>query len=1754
MKPFVRIANIPNFFGLAFCFLLFGLAAAVESRAATFTVTNTNDSGAGSLRQAITDANASGATDLIVFNIPGTGVKKIMPRTNLPLVAGSTTIDGTTQPGWAIGNLVIEISGENNTEASPVGLLVISQNDPDPSVIRGLVINRFSDTGIQIQDSENVTIEGCYIGTDASGSIDYGNNRGVRLLDTGAGFDQINILVGGDTPAERNLISGNDYRGIDVSSGTDIFIKGNYIGTDASGRYSVENGTGIKIFASGVMIGGASPAEGNVISGNLSGVSLDIRNHIVQNNYIGVAADGIAPLGNANGGLSLVNSDFVTRGGFQITSNIIAYNGFNQSNAYDVAGIVAFASFLDTHNNRISQNSIYNNEFIGIDLDRDGITANDPGDADVGTNNLQNYPVLTSAVSNATSTTIQGTLSSAPNDSYRIEFFSNQRDQRETRTYLGFQDVATNSLGNANINAAFSVVSHHGHYITATATRLLTPFDTSEVSATIPVVVTSFVVTNINNSGAGSLRQAFTDANAAADSNLITFAIAPLDGTVKTINLTSALPTIVHPVAIDGLTQNGAGCSSPKIELTGTSAGAGADGLTFTSDNNLVQGLVINRFLGDGMIFDSSLTNKIRCNRIGTNSAGTAASANGGSGIFLDTSHFDLIEQNLLSGNGGSGLRTSISQYNTIQGNVIGLNASGTALLANTSGGVLLVGGHSNVLGGTTAEQRNVISGNGFLGVAISSSFNNRILGNYIGVDAGGSGTIFGNSGAGVLLSGSAADDNRIGGTIAGEANIIANNTGDGVSFQASAGTGNLVSRNLIHSNGGLGIDLADNGITNNDLDDPDTGANNLQNFPLISTAETFFGGFRITGSLNSTANNAYRIEVYSNSTCDPSGNGEGQTFQESFEITTGVGGDIAFTEVLTSASIPVGHFVTATATRLSAPFDTSEFSQCRAASALTIPTMTVTNTNDSGSGSLRQVITDANLTSVPELITFNIAGAGVKTITPATPLPQIMSPVIIDGLTQPGAACNNPLIELNGVNAGTTANGLHLSGAGDIRGLVINRFRTNGVLFDTVGNNTVRCSRIGTDPTGLTALGNHKSGIFLNGVSNNQIGGLNGDGNLISGNAILSLSSGGEIFDSGIRTENSSNNEIQGNIIGSRLDGASFSTRQRNGIRLINGGNNQVGGTTIAARNVINTCDHGIYIQNSSTNQVQGNYIGVNLVGESAPGISIATAGIEIFSARNNLVGGTTAGAGNVISNTAAGFSTAGIIVNSLLSENTIIQGNRIGTNASGTSAVPNEVGIRIRASAEAIVGGTTPSERNIISGNTEAGVHISGLDGQEPPISQVTGNYIGLNAAGSAAIPNGSGVLISGNAPSNLISGNVISGNTTAGINLSAPSNQIRSNLIGTDATGTLDRGNGTGILLAVGAIGTSIGGANTALRNVISGNDLGIATATGTTTATGNQIQGNFIGTAINGTSPLPNSQDGIRLESGNNTILSNLIASNGQKGINIFATGTGNRISRNSIYSNGTTGAHLGIDLGNNGVTLNDNGDGDLANNQQNFPVINSASTTSIQGSLNSTPNSTFTLEFFSNSVIEPSLFGEGRTYLGSMNVTTNGSGNATFAFTPLVGIFSGEHVTATATNANDDTSEFSQSRAVVGPTSAEASITGRVLTESGRGIVRTAVVLVRPDGTTITSLTNPFGYFRFTGLPTGSTYVVQFSSKSYVFEQNSIVISLSDAIEDLIVIGRMAERPETEHIELNPPQSPTDRTSEPAASPGTKPDR
>jgi hypothetical protein len=328
------------------------------------------------------------------------------------------------------------------------------------------------------------------------------------------------------------------------------------------------------------------------------------------------------------------------------------------------------------------------------------------------------------------------------------------------------------------------------------------------------------------------------------------------------------------------------------------------------------------------------------------------------------------------------------------------------------------------------------------------------------------------------------------------------------------------------------------------------------------------------------------------------------------------------------------------------------------------------------------------------------------------------------------------------------------------------------------------------------------------------------------------------------------------------------------------------------------------------------------------------------------------------------------------------VVQGNFIGTDASGSNAVPNSfAGVTIFNGATAnTIGGTTLAARNVISGNyIGAVVGNAGTSG-----NVVQGNLIGVNVNGRIALPNTYvGVVVSNGATNNLIggtspgAGNLISANLQYGVSLTdagTSGNLVQGNLIGTDISGTNGLGNGT----------TSFYGANVELQ-------LGAS--------------GNFIG----GTAPGAG----------------NVIAFSSVKGVLLFDLATTNNTIRgNSIFGN----TNLGIDLGNVGVILNDPGDADTGpNNLQNYPVITNAygyaSSTIVSGTLNSVANRTFFIDVYRNPLADPSGHGQGQFYVGSVTVTTDGSGNAGFVLTNTAGNYSGQNFAATATSAGGDTSEF-----------------------------------------------------------------------------------------------------------------------------------
>lgn len=533
--------------------------------AATFAVTNTNDSGADSLRQAILDANASAGLDTIAFNIPGAGPHTIQPLSALPNITDPVVIDGYTQPGSSpntnppeLGSnavLVIELDG-TNAGAAVDGLFITAGS----STVRGLVINRFGGTGtqfggagIQIGGSGGNIVEGNFIGVDAAATSALGNSgSGVRITSP-------NNTVGGTTAAGRNVISGNRFNGVFIAAADAAgnAVLGNFIGTDVNGTAPLGNSfEGVRIIAPNNAVGGATVGARNVISGNQNGISIlgsPSAGNVVQGNFIGTEVSGTAPLGNSARGVYVDGSNNTVGGTATGAGNVISSNGsdgviiagvfltgdpvpggatdnlvqgnfigtdasgkialsnggngvfVNAASDNTIGGMATGASNTMAFNggdgvsvrtccalpgtsNAILSNAIFFNTGLGIDLDPDGINPNDTGDGDMGPNNLQNFPVLTSATSGSTS--VEGTLNSAANNIFRLEFFSNNAcdpsGNGEGESFLGTTDVTTDGSGDVSFMVTFPAAVPAGQFITATATD---PNDnTSEFSQCLETV------------------------------------------------------------------------------------------------------------------------------------------------------------------------------------------------------------------------------------------------------------------------------------------------------------------------------------------------------------------------------------------------------------------------------------------------------------------------------------------------------------------------------------------------------------------------------------------------------------------------------------------------------------------------------------------------------------------------------------------------------------------------------------------------------------------------------------------------------------------------------------------------------------------------------------------------------------------------------------------------------------------------------------------------------------------------------------------------------------------------------------------------------------------------------------------------------------------------------------------------------------------------------------------------------------------
>jgi len=1044
-------------------------------------VTNTNNSGAHSLRLAIQCANANPGLETITFNIPGAGVHTIQPLSILPAITDPVIVDGYSQPGsspntLAVGDdavLQVEIDG---SLAGVVNGLTVNPGGAG-STLKGLVINRVRDAGIRLNGGGN-RIEGNFIGTNAAGTAALGNgSHGVDL-------NSSSNVIGGAASASRNIISGNNSTGVSLAFNGNVVqnnsVQGNYIGTNAAGTAALANlNHGVSIggpSTSGNLIGGASPGAGNVISGNRTeglqitgtGGGGGPTGTVVQGNLIGTDASGTAAIPNGFRGIFIGNgaASNIVGGTVPGARNIISgNNGIGIFITLSGSNLVQ-GNYIGTN---ISGTAALGNRFAGLNINggaNNTIGGLAAGAGNVISGNLVGGIVISGSTStgnlvqgNFIGTDVTGTLRVANLASSGVSIAGGANNSMIGGTAAGARNIISgNSSSGVIISSGANLNQVQGNYIGTDVTGTFAI--TNNVSGVFIQGASGPLTTNNLIGGA-----------AAGAGNLIS------GNTLRGVEI-NGVTAKANEITANRIGTNASGTGALANNSDGVSIQQGAANNTITG--NLVSG---NRTLGINLGLNTTATT-IQGNLIGTDITGSVAVPNS-AGISLSggTNNNQIggttpSARNVISGNTGNGVQLSGSTVtaNLIEGNFIGTDISGTTGLGNGLAGVVVISATNTTIGGVSSASRNVISGNGIgttnpingSGVVLQTGSNNRVLQNYIGTDVTGniglgntgngvfvessinnivSGNVvsangqvslsagiilstnansnqvkgnyigtnaagtapLGNGGNGVLVGRTAtsASNNLVGGTAPGDANVIAFNGSNGILVINNNSLNNALRQNSIFSNSALGIDLGTaDGVTPNDSCDADSGANNLQNFPVLTSVSTSGGSTTIQGALNSAPSTTFTLEFFANSVGDPSGNGEGQTFIGSTTVTTDASCNAAFTFV--AAAAPAGQdFFTATATDPAG--NTSEFSASKSFDA----DLSITKTD-----SPDPVVVGATLT-----YSITVNNGGPSTATNASVVDTLPASVIFNSVSSSQGSCTQSAGTVN-CNLGTIANG----------------------------------------------------------------------------------------------------------------------------------------------------------------------------------------------------------------------------------------------------------------------------------------------------------------------------------------------------------------------------------------------------------------------------------------------------------------------------------------------------------------------------------------------------------------------------------------------------------------------------------------------------------------------------------------------------------------------------------------------------------
>ena len=1330
------------------CLLFIGSSIPLLSE--TYTVTNTNDSGAGSLRQALSEAASHAGPDTVVFNIPAgatghnadSGTWTIQPASGYEL-GDATFLDGASQAAFIGGDpnpLGPEIVLDGSVVGTATGLNIMG----DDCRIVELVIHSFEYDQIRIHADGN-TIAGCYIGTGSSGTERFAQSRsGISL------FSAHHNTIGGEDEADRNIISGCVYNGMRLSESNYNEILGNYIGLNATGTDTLSNSIGIYMSQSnrctigpsnvvsgnqdngfeiiagsdsnavtgncigtdpeGVLsfgngyngirlaggsaynrIGGTAETERNCISGNeSSGISItgsSTEYNRVTGNHVGTDITGMIPMGNgASGVLIGSGAKYNTIGGEgEGEGNLISDNGYHgvllnsldteyneiigNRIGTDATGTGAMGNDHDgvninygpTHNTVGPGNIIAFNEHEGVAVEFEGTTGNTITRNSIFSNAGMGILLLSGGNNDLSAPTISslGPLTGTADPNTVIEVFTGP--DAEGKIYEGF--TTADAGGNYTWTGGLT-----GTFVTTTATD--GSGNTSEFSEAWRTG--GIVVTTTADTGIGSLRQALTDADLTSGPDTIFFNIPEtddhFDGTVWTIR-----PQSVFPAQYDGGTvilgysqDDYAGDRNPDgpdILIDGSEVeGSYRSGLILYSSGNVIAGLTISGFSASGIRISGSNAhnNLIWGNFIGTNATGDDTLGNQqGISIQSDARH-NIIggslpqERNVISGN-KIGLYLSNSDSNLVIGNFIGTDRSGTAPVPNSMDGMHMdYQCKHNTIGGLSENEGNIISCNGYGIYAYDQVDSNLIQGNFIGTDRTGV-LDLGNDELGIYFTKSTG--NQI-----GPGNFIRHNGGEGVSFSNASSMYNRITENSISNNEGPGILLWN-------------GSNRGIQSPVITSI----------GSVEGTAPPNTMIEIFS----DPEDEGL------VYEGTVQADGSGSFSW----PGDPEGPYVTATATDDSG--NTSAFSIPKR-----IGDIVVTTTEDSVIGSLRWAIELANTDAGSDTILFNIPVEdggyrdGVWTIRPESQLPALTdSCTVIDGSTQ----------------------------------------------TDNQGDTNPDGKEIVIDGS---ALPSYPHGLFIQ-SSYNVIADLVVSG--FGGTGIMIYSS------------KAHHNHLRGNFIGTDASGTD-TLRNNNGVEISwNADCNIIGGLIPEHRNIVSgNRGRGVMISDSDSNLVVGNYIGTDITGQSA--LPNKSYGVSVNNASCwNRIGGGEEAERNVIS----GNLSAGIMLSGSGTTDNEVLGNYIGTDAGGTVPLENDyAGIFIAYGASYnTVGGSTDGDANVISCNTGNGIDIYGTDTDS---NRVVGNFIGTDRTGTEDLGNQqSGVLIGEGSQWNQIGpGNVIRYNRSRGV----------------------------------------------------------------------------------------------------------------------------------------------------------------------------------------------------------------------------------------------------------------------------------------------------------------------------------------------------------------------------------------------------